>query len=273
MSLSQNIRKYRIEKSYTQEQLAAILDISAQAVSKWETSETYPDGSLLVPLANALDVSLDTLFGNTTANMSEISSRIQQLFLDTPPEEHFHTARDLGWQIERGMFNCLMTLDEKYDPDELKNLRNSSYILNDHGFTIISNGSAPFFSVFPEPKDGFLSAIKDGEEMRQVFQLLSSPETMRAILFLHGQKDGYVFESALLAAECQIEPELLSDAINNLLILGLITQKELEINGEKCTLYTSNPSHKLIALLLLTHELNYQGAYTLQAIHRKKPYL
>lgn len=51
MSLSQNIRKYRIEKGYTQEQLAAILDISAQAVSKWETSDTYPDGSLLIPLS------------------------------------------------------------------------------------------------------------------------------------------------------------------------------------------------------------------------------
>ena len=92
-------------------------------------------------------------------------------------------------------------------------------------------------------------------------------------MFLHKQKGGCVFESALLAAECRIDTAILSDVINNLLTLELITEKKLEINDEKYTLYTSYPSHKLIALLILTHELNYKGAYTLQAVHREKPYL
>ena len=64
MSLSQNLKNLRVKKNMTQEQLANILGVSAQAVSKWETSETYPDGALLVPIANALDVSLDILFDN-----------------------------------------------------------------------------------------------------------------------------------------------------------------------------------------------------------------
>ena len=55
------LKKLRLEKQMTQEQLASLLGVSAQAVSKWETSETYPDGALLVPIANALDVSLDVL--------------------------------------------------------------------------------------------------------------------------------------------------------------------------------------------------------------------
>lgn len=79
-------------------------------------------------------------------------------------------------------------------------------------------------------------------------------------MFLHKQKGGCVFESALLAAECRIDTAILSDVINNLLPLELITEKKLEIN-------------ELIALLILTHELNYKGAYTLQAVHREKPYL
>ena len=62
MSLSGNIKRLRLEKNLTQEQLAAKLGVSAQAVSKWETSETYPDGALLVPLANELEGSLDVLF-------------------------------------------------------------------------------------------------------------------------------------------------------------------------------------------------------------------
>ena len=61
MSFSQNIKRLRTEKNLTQEQLAASLGISAQAVSKWETSETYPDGALLVPLANELGVSVEVV--------------------------------------------------------------------------------------------------------------------------------------------------------------------------------------------------------------------
>ena len=72
MSLSQNLKNLRVKKNMTQEQLANILGVSAQAVSKWETSETYPDGALLVPIANALDVSLDVLFDNNVYTMKDI---------------------------------------------------------------------------------------------------------------------------------------------------------------------------------------------------------
>ena len=104
MSLSQNIRKYRLEKDLTQEQLANLLGVSAQAVSKWETSETYPDGALLVPLAGVLGVSLDVLFENRVYAMDDISERIQRLIKDTPRENRFHLVRDLCWQMEKGLF-------------------------------------------------------------------------------------------------------------------------------------------------------------------------
>lgn len=45
----------------TQEQLAAMLGISAPAVSKWETGSSYPDITLLCPLARALETNVDTL--------------------------------------------------------------------------------------------------------------------------------------------------------------------------------------------------------------------
>ena len=76
MSLSANIKKLRLEKNLTQEQIATKLGVSAQAVSKWETSETYPDGALLIPLANELEVSLDELFGNDSVTMADISASV-----------------------------------------------------------------------------------------------------------------------------------------------------------------------------------------------------
>lgn len=65
MSIGQNIKKYRKEKGYTQRELADLIGVSVQAISKWETDTGAPDISQVVPLASALDVSTDALFSYT----------------------------------------------------------------------------------------------------------------------------------------------------------------------------------------------------------------
>ena len=51
----------RKKKGLTQDQLAERLGVSAPAVSKWETDTSYPDITLLGPLARALDTNVDTI--------------------------------------------------------------------------------------------------------------------------------------------------------------------------------------------------------------------
>ena len=275
MSLSQNIRKYRLKKDLTQEQLANLLGVSAQAVSKWETSETYPDGALLVPLAHALGVSLDVLFDHRMNSMEDISERIQRLIRDTPREKRFHQVRDLCWQMEKGLFFFSEQKDfvEKYSPDEISNQKQSSYILNDYGFTHISNGRAPFFSVFPQYGEGFSDVIGDGEDIRKLFEALSSPEAMRVLLFIHKQEPNYIFEAEVLARACEMEASLAKDILNRLMKWKLVSFERIDIDGEQRVLYHAAPSHKMIALLLFAHELDYRGSYCLQAENRKKPFL
>lgn len=55
------IAQKRKEKSMTQQDLADKVYVSAQAVSKWERGKSLPDITLLMPLANILDVSLVSL--------------------------------------------------------------------------------------------------------------------------------------------------------------------------------------------------------------------
>uniref|UniRef100_UPI0012DE3012 helix-turn-helix transcriptional regulator n=1 Tax=Paenibacillus maysiensis TaxID=1155954 RepID=UPI0012DE3012 len=54
--LARNISIYRKEKGLTQEELAQILGLSFQAVSKWENAQTMPDISLLPQLSRTLEV-------------------------------------------------------------------------------------------------------------------------------------------------------------------------------------------------------------------------
>ena len=62
MQLGKTIRKYRKEKGLTQEEMANRLGVTTPAVNKWENENSYPDISLLGPIARLLGISLDILF-------------------------------------------------------------------------------------------------------------------------------------------------------------------------------------------------------------------
>ena len=71
MNLGENIKKLRKEKSLSQEQLAEMLNVSRQAVSKWESGKTYPDIDNLILLKDIFNVTLDDLVINGDKNSSE----------------------------------------------------------------------------------------------------------------------------------------------------------------------------------------------------------
>lgn len=61
MTLGEKIWKLRKENNITQEQLAATLGVSRQAISKWESDTTYPETDKLIRISKLFDCSLDYL--------------------------------------------------------------------------------------------------------------------------------------------------------------------------------------------------------------------
>ena len=79
-TLGKRIAMLRRQKGLKQEDLANALDVSPQAVSKWENDQTCPDISLLPSLAQLLEVSVDELL---SGKKEELAQTAQVL----PPEE------------------------------------------------------------------------------------------------------------------------------------------------------------------------------------------
>ena len=61
--VAKNIRKYRAQRTLTQDGLAEKLHVTRQTVSNWETGKNQPDLDMLEALAKALEIDVSALFG------------------------------------------------------------------------------------------------------------------------------------------------------------------------------------------------------------------
>ena len=75
--LGANIKNFRKNKGYTQEELAGMLGVTPQAVSRWESEVGLPDVSMIVPIAQILGITTDALLGYQLQSQDEsVAKRI-----------------------------------------------------------------------------------------------------------------------------------------------------------------------------------------------------
>lgn len=72
MTLGEKIVKQRKELNYTQEQLADILGVSRQSISKWESDIAYPETDKLIELGKLFGCSMDYLLKEEVTEKSGV---------------------------------------------------------------------------------------------------------------------------------------------------------------------------------------------------------
>ena len=118
MSLGKVIRKYRKIQNMTQEEMAARLGVTAPAVNKWENENSFPDITLLAPIARLLGISMDTLFSFreelTAEEIRQIIGQADRKLRTQEYEEAFHWAKSVAAQYpncEQLLLNLAIVLD------------------------------------------------------------------------------------------------------------------------------------------------------------------
>lgn len=126
-NFSNVFKDLRKQREMTQEQIAEVLGVSCQAISKWETNSSYPDILLLPVIADYFGVSVDCLLGHDTGKQVEeineactkeeakIAEKrymeaippLREMLIKNPGNEKlmYQLAWNLSWTIKNSMDN------------------------------------------------------------------------------------------------------------------------------------------------------------------------
>lgn len=93
MKIGNFIREQRTICNLTQKELADKINCTDKAVSRWETGRGIPDVSLLIPLADALDVSVNEILSGEKIAEEEQIERMEETIVNTMSEKKRETGR------------------------------------------------------------------------------------------------------------------------------------------------------------------------------------
>ena len=100
MTLGEKIARQRKELNYTQEQLADILGVSRQSISKWESDIAYPETDKLIGLGKLFDCSMDYLLKEEVteksgAQTSDFTEKIKEISRNVMTEKNNRKAKGI----------------------------------------------------------------------------------------------------------------------------------------------------------------------------------
>lgn len=97
IKLGEKIRELRKKTDHTQETLAALLGVTPQAISRWESGVGYPDMEMIPSIANAFHVTIDELFGyesDREKRINDIINTCEKLQQENKLDEAIALLRD-----------------------------------------------------------------------------------------------------------------------------------------------------------------------------------
>jgi len=133
--INENLKKLRRKKGNTLENLADYLNISFQAISKWERGECYPDITLLPKIASYYNVSVDYLLGvgeipKEEVNLKQIAATLMTDYEANPVRIGAERATKIYKQLEYDKIalesirfetiKCLDTQEEQREENVVK---------------------------------------------------------------------------------------------------------------------------------------------------------
>lgn len=253
ITISRNIAGLRRRKGITQEQLASALNISPQAISKWETNTSQPDTQILPLIADFFGVSIDYLFYGEELTYDEIYDKVfmKTCAHDQMSKESYEDAHKLFYFAHNGISKGnLFSKGRLYDEPCHISCPNGLSLTSGKGYgAIITRG---FFESINEATADFAETI---------LPVLSVKDCLMVCMAVISMSD---ISYAELKDKTNFDDERLRKALDQLIDAKLVVEKQSKHKSLGYTYDITDVYHTCICIIIATIEMQ---RYTLEGIN------
>lgn len=249
-----NLVAARKKLGLTQEMLAQRMNVSPQAVSKWENS-SYPDPELLPLLADALNTSLDALFGVKNQNDEiDLSMLVHNAIRKASPEKRSQLIMELCYIII-----CA------YDPngDAAGRLRSTferetfAAVKTDREAAMARlNPDLRYFFFMEKPEGGVNQYFTDPRNMARLMRTLGDEDAIRIISYLGSGVRNKMHSVSVIAKRLSIPADKVQFIIDRLDRFGLVWRVCVDAEEGESVMYGYTHSHPVTFILALAQSLS-----------------
>ncbi|MDD2258982.1 MAG: helix-turn-helix transcriptional regulator [Bacilli bacterium] len=244
MNVGLKIKELRTELKITQEELAKAVQVSTQAVSKWECGG-LPDIELVPKIAVFFNVTTDELFGIPVNDYKNIDQKLCNYINSlSDVKERFIEIFALCYHMEISVYDK-MDLTQYNVKEIMEGHYLNSQLLSKEGMILTQlKKDKPFFAIFPkldnEDYNGFL---KNKNKFLEFIQELSKEDFFNALLLINSRINNS-FTVNLFVKELAISMERAQEIIKTLIKFKLLNVTKLELDDKTIETYTllDNPA-------------------------------
>lgn len=254
--IGEQIKKYRLRKGMTQEELGKAVGVTTQAVSKWERGGV-PDAEFIPSISDTLGVTTDMLFGRDNSSSTEDIIVKELCLLDS--DARFKKAFLLLYAIGTGLSGFETDGIKEDDLENIRTKNGTSYYSRmsvDEGIIDARmNTDSRYFFMMGEPESGLAGFFEAPDILADIFALFSDRDILKILFFMYSRQN-FPVALSVIASKTGLDIKKTEDLMTKLCDNHLAYSSVIETDHGNIKTYTFYNETVVIPLLCFAKEIS-----------------
>lgn len=248
MNIGNKIKELRVKNKVTQEELAKALQVSTQAVSKWENGGS-PDLELVPSIATYFNVTTDYLFDMKDSDIFNIDKKVAKYIQSFDLENRMNVVYDLAFKMSIATRGNEIENQEEFN-ELIKNDDMFSTIIGPEGIAITSlaKDNKIFICLPKDDKSNYSKMILSRDSQRKFCEYLSDELFYNTLVFLYSRNGGN-FTEQLLIDNLNITYDEAKSVLEKMEEFKIVSGADVPINDTTMKLYAVLQNHQIVGLI------------------------
>lgn len=250
MNIGNRIKELRVKNKVTQEELAKSLQVSTQAVSKWENGGS-PDLELVPLIATYFNVTTDYLFDMNDSDIVNIDKKVVKYIQSFDLENRMNVVYDLAFKMSIATRGDEIENQDEFD-EEINNDDMFSTIMGPEGIAITSlaKNNKIFMCLPKDDKSDYSKMLLSKDKQRKFCEYLSDEIFYNTLIFLHSRNGGN-FTEQLLIDNLNITCDEAKAVLQKMKEFKIVSCTDYPINDTTIKLYVVLQNPQIVGLIAM----------------------